>query len=275
MNNNYIVTLGTAFANDHATNKHYVDNLSYTQSINGLLSKFMDMPGLLFKISNITVTATETVIPTTQDTSIVNNPNQNVITLNTNLFTPSSNGSNYTLNLVMNLNTTVATPVVVSVYNNTTNSTITSATQTFAVGEFNWAPYMNFFGNSAHTYAIRISSTTSCVVNSGVGLIGVENHVISYSANGNDTEYPLPGLTFLEKLVYKRYHQGNLPAQGFTETLIESATNLIKYDGSIVRGLDNQMHDLHLAGLNGTYPTTHVSPIFFTRGFNQTGSIRI
>jgi hypothetical protein len=100
MNNNYIATLGTAFANDHATNKNYVDNLSYTQSINGLLSKFMDMAGLLFKISKITVTATETVIPITQDTSIVNNPNQSVITLNTNLFTPSSNGSNYTLYLV-------------------------------------------------------------------------------------------------------------------------------------------------------------------------------
>jgi hypothetical protein len=218
----YIATLGTPLANDHATNKNYVDNLSYTQSINGLLSKFMDMAGLLFKINKITVTATETVIPITQDTSIVNNPNQSVITLSTNLFTPSSNGSNYTLYLVMNLKITVATPVVVSVYNNTTSSTITSATQTFAVGEFNWAPYMNFFANSAHTYAIRISSTASCVVNTGVGLIGVENRVISYSANGNDTEYPLPGVTFLGKQVYKRYHQGNFPAQGFTETLIDS-----------------------------------------------------
>jgi hypothetical protein len=48
MNGNLIATLGTPLANDHATNKNYVDNLSYTQSINGLLSKFMDMAGFLF-----------------------------------------------------------------------------------------------------------------------------------------------------------------------------------------------------------------------------------
>jgi hypothetical protein len=35
------------------------------------------------------------------------------------------------------------------------------------------------------------------------------------------------------------------------------------------------MHDLHLVGLNGTSPTTHVSPIFFNGSFNQTGSIQI
>jgi hypothetical protein len=234
----------------------------------------MNMAGLLFKINKITVTA-ETVTPVTQDTSIVNNPNQSVITLSTNLFTPFSNGSNYAVYLVMNIKITVATTVIVSVYNNTTSSTVTSATQTFAVGEFNWAPYMNFFVNSAHTYEIRISSTANSVVNTGVGLIGVENRVISYSANGNDTEYPLTGITFLGKRVYKRYHQGNFPANGFTETLITPATNLIRYDGSVVRALDNQMHDLHLLGLNATSPTPHVSPVFFSGNFNQTRSIQL
>jgi hypothetical protein len=175
----------------------------------------------------------------------------------------------------MNLKITVAMPVIVSLYNNTTSSTIISSIQTFAVGEFNWAPYMNFFANSTNTYSIRISFTASSVVNTEVGLIGVENRVISYSVSANDTEYPLPGVTFLGKQEYKRYHQGNFPAQGFTETLTTHAIRLIRCDGLVVRGLDNQMHDLHLLGLNATSPTLHVSPMFFNGSFNQTGSIQL
>ena len=94
----------------------------------------------------------------------------------------------------------------------------------------------------------------------------------SLSSNGNNnTKITLTGQTFLGKQIYRLYFQGTSPSSNSEVTLIDSASNLIRYEGQIARASPNQMHDLHLIGNSGTIPNPQVSPIYFSGTFNTAG----
>ena len=135
----------------------------------------------------------------------------------------------------------------------------------------------SFNETAVHTYELRVQIATTGNISLSAGYFSiVTNYKFdSLSCNGSGTNQTLYGITFLGKQVYRYYLQGTFPSVGTTVDLINPASNLIRYEGGVVRFGTSQMHDIHLIGIDTT-TTSYISPVSFNGVFNTAGgSIRL
>jgi hypothetical protein len=117
--------------------KNYVDDKASGSSF---LSKFIDLWGVAFSISNMSVGTTATRLTCNIDTAIWNNPSNNSIMLDTNQFT--TNVASVFI-LYANLNINVPSggfQLTLSIYDITASSNVAIITPTFNAGAASWYP---------------------------------------------------------------------------------------------------------------------------------------